>query len=151
PVAYQYYVVMKYLSNLISWGDSLFLQYTIETINEATIHYVLAANILGPRPEKVPSHGAFTPKNFAQLKSATREVMGSTLVELETQLPFNSTLPPRHKDHESGQNGSLFGIGESLYFCVPRNDTLLRYWDAVADRLFKIRHCMDITGVVRPL
>jgi Tc toxin complex TcA C-terminal TcB-binding domain len=153
PLAYQYYVVRQYLSNLIAWGDSLFQQYTIETINEASIHYVLAANILGPRPEKVPAHGpsASTSKNFYQLKNASRDVMGSTLVELETQLPFNSTLPPVHKEGKDGRNGALFGIGESLYFCVPRNDALLKYWDTVADRLFKIRHCMDITGVVRPL
>jgi Tc toxin complex TcA C-terminal TcB-binding domain len=152
PLAYQYYVVMKYLSNLIAWGDSLFLQYTIETVNEASMHYVLAANILGPHPEKVPQHASSPAKSFAQLKKAQREAMGSTLIELETQIPFNSTLPgPPHKSGKDGQNGSLYGLGESLYFCVPRNDTLLRYWDTVADRLFKIRHCMDITGVVRPL
>ena len=28
---------------------------------------------------------------------------------------------------------------------------MLGYWDTVADRLFKIRHCMNIAGVVRPL
>ncbi len=152
PLAYQYYVVMQYLSNLIAWGDSLFLQYTIETVNEASMLYVLAANILGPRPEKVPQHASSPAKSFAQLKKAQREAMGSTLIELETQIPFNSTLPgPPHKSGKDGQNGSLYGLGESLYFCVPRNETLLRYWDTVADRLFKIRHCMDITGVVRPL
>ena len=53
--AYQYYVVMKYLDNLIAWGDNLFLQDTIETINEATLCYVLAANILGPRPQAMPA------------------------------------------------------------------------------------------------
>ena len=26
---------------------------------------------------------------------------------------------------------------------------LLAYWDEVADRLFKLRHCMNIEGVVR--
>jgi hypothetical protein len=35
------------------------------------------------------------------------------------------------------------------YFCVPRNDKLMGYWDTVADRLRKIRHCMNIEGVVR--
>ncbi len=35
------------------------------------------------------------------------------------------------------------------YFCTPKNDKLLGYWDTVADRLFKIRHCMNIEGVVR--
>ncbi len=42
-VAYQYYVVMKYLDNLIAWGDSLFAAASIETVNEATLCYVLAA------------------------------------------------------------------------------------------------------------
>src|SRR5204862_6519947 len=35
--------------------------------------------------------------------------------------------------------------------CIPKNDKLLGYWDTVADRLFNIRHCMNIQGVVRPL
>ena len=40
----------------------------------------------------------------------------------------------------------------SLYFCIPPNDKLVAdYWDRVADRLFKIRHCMNIEGVVRQL
>ena len=47
--------------------------------------------------------------------------------------------------------GPLFGIGRALYFCIPRNDKLLAYWDTVADRLFKIRNCMNIEGVVRKL
>ena len=38
-----------------------------------------------------------------------------------------------------------------LAFCVPSNDNLLRYWDRVEDRLFKIRHCMNISGVRRSL
>ena len=46
---------MKYLDNLIAWGDHLFRQDTIETINEATQLYVLAANILGPA---APDHPA---------------------------------------------------------------------------------------------
>ncbi|MBK8256734.1 MAG: hypothetical protein IPK82_29190 [Polyangiaceae bacterium] len=36
-------------------------------------------------------------------------------------------------------------------FCVPGNSTMLRVWDRVEDRLFKLRHCMDIDGNVRQL
>src|ERR1700716_1886577 len=32
-----------------------------------------------------------------------------------------------------------------------RHDKMLGYWDTVAARLFKIRHCMNIEGIVRPL
>src|SRR5205823_2143059 len=38
-----------------------------------------------------------------------------------------------------------------LYFCIPQNEKLLSYWGTVADRLYKIRHCMNIEGVVRQL
>jgi hypothetical protein len=38
-----------------------------------------------------------------------------------------------------------------LYFCIPQNDTMLGYWDTVSDRLYKIRHCMNIEGVRRQL
>ena len=148
-LAYMYCVVMKYLDNLIAWGDNLFRQDTIETINEATQIYVLAANILGQRPEKVPLKGTVRPKTFAQLKSQGLDPMGNALVELEGMFSFNLGVPTG----TTGAPGTapLFGIGRTLYFCVPRNEKLLSYWGRVADRLFKIRHCMNIEGVVRPL
>ena len=149
--AYQWYVVMKYLDNLIAWGDSLFLQDTIETINEATLCYVLAANILGPRPQSVPPHGAVSPKNFLQLKQAGLDPMGNALVELEGQFPFNLMPGPGQNNGSGDQSGALFGIGRSLYFCIPPNQTLLAYWDTVADRLFKIRNSENIYGVVQQL
>ncbi|MBK9314537.1 MAG: hypothetical protein IPM55_09875 [Acidobacteria bacterium] len=49
PVAYQKTVVMKYIDNLIAWGDQLFRRDTIEAINEATTLYVLAYELLGRR------------------------------------------------------------------------------------------------------
>ncbi len=36
-------------------------------------------------------------------------------------------------------------------FCIPHNEQLIRYWDLVEDRLFKLRHCMNIDGIVRQL
>ncbi len=152
PLAYQYCVVMKYLDNLIAWGDDLFQQDTVESINEATLLYVLASNILGPRPQQVPSRGVVRPKTFAQLRAAGLDPMGNALVELEAKFPFNVGTPEPRSDTDGAASASpLFGIGRTLYFCIPRNENLLGYWDTVADRLFKIRHCMNIQGVVRPL
>jgi hypothetical protein len=149
-VAYQYCVVMKYLDNLIAWGDSLFQQDTVESINEATQRYVLAANILGHRPQRIPSRGTVRPRTFAELKKQGLDPMGNALVELEGKFPLNLGLPKMQKtDPEAAEQ--LFGIGRTLYFCIPPNDKLLGYWDTVADRLFKIRHCMNIEGVVRQL
>jgi len=42
-------------------------------------------------------------------------------------------------------------LGTMPLFCIPKNDKLLGYWSTVADRMFKIRHCMNIEGVVRQL
>ena len=42
-------------------------------------------------------------------------------------------------------------LGPTLFFCIPKNDKLMGYWDTVADRLFKIRHCLNIEGVERQL
>ena len=152
PSAYQWYVVMKYLDNLIAWGDSLFLADTIETLNEATLCYVLAADILGPRPQVMPQPTAAGAKNFLQLKQAGLDRMSDALVNLESQFPFNLVSAPATGSGEADdQSGALFGIGRSLYFCVPQNQNLLGYWDTVADRLFKIRNSENIQGVVQQL
>ncbi len=149
-LAYQLNVLMKYLDNLIAWGDSLFRQDTMETLNEATQVYVLAANILGPKPMRVPARGKRTAKTYRQLREAGIDDFGNALVELENEFPFNAA-PTSAKPVEEGGLAAAFGIGRSLYFCIPPNDKLLGYWDTVADRLFKIRHCMNIEGVVRQL
>jgi hypothetical protein len=53
----------------------------------------------------------------------------------------------------TGQNGTqiLPSIGHTLYFCIPRNDQFLAYWDTVADRLFKIHNSLNLQGVFQRL
>lgn len=148
-LAYQFNVVMKYLDNLIAWGDFLFRQDTIESLNEATQIYVLAANVLGPRPQKMPPRRKLVAKTYADLKAAGIDAFGNALVSLENEFPFNSSSAGGGADDSGTQ--AVLGVGNSLYFCIPQNDQLLAYWDQVADRLFKIRHCMNIEGVVRQL
>src|SRR5262249_13428705 len=149
-LAYQLNVLMKYLDNLLAWGDFLFRQDTIEALNEATQIYVLAANLLGPRPLKIPPRRKAAPRSYAQLKAAGIDKFGNALVDLENEFPFNSSAAADGDASASGAE-AVFGIGRSLYFCIPQNDKLLGYWDRVADRLFKLRHCMNIEGVVRQL
>ena len=149
-LAYQMNVVMKYLDNLIAWGDFLYRQDTIETLNEATQIYVLASNVLGPKPHKVPPLSTRTPRSYRQLKDAGVDKFGNAMVDLENALPFNASSAGGSASSGAGAE-SLFGVSRSLYFAIPQNDVLLAYWDRVADRLFKIRHCMNIEGVVRQL
>lgn len=51
-LAFQKAVVMKYVDNLLDWGDHLFAQDTFESINEAMMLYIMAADILGDRPRE---------------------------------------------------------------------------------------------------
>lgn len=47
---FQKAIVMNYIDNLLDWGDHLFTQDTYESINEATLLYLMALDILGQRP-----------------------------------------------------------------------------------------------------
>lgn len=145
PVVYMKYVFMKYLDCLIEWADQLFQQDTMESINEATQLYVLAADLLGPRPVDVPTPGPVAPETFQTLR-ARLDSLSNAQVDLETRLPFTALFGA-----PSGASGSLTQLPQALYFCLPQNDRMLAYWDTVADRLFKIRHCMSFDGTARQL
>jgi Tc toxin complex TcA C-terminal TcB-binding domain/ABC toxin N-terminal region/Neuraminidase-like domain/PA14 domain/Putative peptidoglycan binding domain/Salmonella virulence plasmid 28.1kDa A protein len=143
--AYQKNVVMKYIDNLIAWGDQLFNRDTIESINEATQLYVLAANMLGSRPERISSGGNVQTETYATLKSRL-DSFSNAQVQMETDFIISNS-----SSNGGGSGAESLELGTTFYFCIPRNDKLLKYWDTVADRLFKIRHCMNIEGVVRQL
>ena len=150
PTAYMSKTVMAYLDNLIAWGDSLFQQYTIETINEATQLYVMAANILGTKPQAVPKKGSVKPLTYNDLRSAALDDFGNAMVDMEVDIPFDIT-PPTGSGTSLNGSQILPSIGKTLYFCIPRNDKLLGYWDTVADRLFKIHNSLNIQGVFQKL
>lgn len=150
PVAYQYWVVMRYLDNLIAWGDALFREDTGESINEATQRYVLAANILGPRPRREPRTAPPPPVTFADIRRPGRaDVMAEAMLRLEDEMvvDLDRALPSTRALGDA----PIDGLARTDVFCIPANETLLGYWDTVADRLFKVRNCMNIEGVVRPL
>jgi len=144
-VAFQQAVLMKYIDNLIAWGDSLFTQDTMESVNQATQMYVLADKLLGPKPRIVPPVVTPPPETYNQLEGKI-DLFGNELLELENLIPDLSLLP-----HGGAELPPPPLTLSSLYFCIPPNPNLARYWEKVADRLFKIRHCQDINGVERTL
>lgn len=148
--AYMYKTVMAYLDNLIAWGDSLFRQDTGEAIDEAMMVYVLAANILGPRPQPVPKKGAVRPQTYANLRQDLSQ-FGTVMRDVEADLPFDLMPFPTDDAGDNDRLATLRSLGKALYFCVPRNDKLLSYWDTVADRLFKIRNSLNFQGIFRQL
>ena len=148
--AYMYKAVIAYLDNLIAWGDSLFRQDTGEAIDEAMMLYVLAASILGPRPQPVPKKGSVRPQTYANLRNDLRQ-FGVVMREVEADLAIDLLPFPADDRDNSAQLSTLRSLGIAPYFCVPRNDKLLGYWDTVADRLFKIRNSLNLQGIFRQL
>lgn len=152
-VAYMKNVVMKYLDMLIAWGDQLFKRDTIESVNEATQVYLMAAQILGRRPELIDREGS-PAQNYNQL-APFLDSFSNAMVSVENVLPMTYTNRRDFagrlelRDYSPQQNAVT--TVDMFYFCIPKNDKLWGYWDIVGDRLFKIRHCMNIEGVVRQL
>ncbi|MEV8369059.1 neuraminidase-like domain-containing protein [Microbacterium sp. NPDC064584] len=146
PVAYQKTVIRKYLDALIAWGDQLFRRDTIESLNEATLLYVLAGELLGRRPEHVPA----VPRGGKSYEELTAEdsldAFGNQQVEVQLE---NLTNRPTMVI-ASDEPGAL-PLVRLAYFGIPSNDALLGYWSTVADRLFKLRNSLNIAGVFRQL
>lgn len=145
PIAYQKAVVMKYLDNLIDWGDQLFRRDTIEAINEATLLYTLAHEILGPRPIQVPRIDHQFKSYNELVQGGGLDAFGNAAAEIEALTVPGSTVAPTDPNAEPPP------YIDTLYFCVPPNDKLLGYWSTVEDRLYKIRHSQNIAGVFRQL
>jgi hypothetical protein len=152
PAAYQKYVVMKYLDNLIAWADQLFTIDTMESLNEAIQLYMLAADILGPK-EAATTEVSVQALNVKTLMNQKQEALGNVMIRVEDDLirvnDREKTVPQPKLSAEAGQ---LVGISSDMfYFGVPRNEKLQGYWGTVADRLYKIRNSLNIDGVKRTL
>ncbi|MEL6537555.1 MAG: neuraminidase-like domain-containing protein, partial [Bacteroidota bacterium] len=144
-VAFMRAVVMTYLDNLIAWGDHLFRQDSIESLNEATLLYVMAGRILGPTPREVVraevlSAGTLTDKTDDLASSIDWKKLETVLNDLSETVNLEADINP--------ETASIHSL---LYFGIPANDKLLAYWDTLADRLFKIRNCQNIDGQTRAL
>lgn len=233
--AYQKAIVMKYIDNLLDWGDHLFAQDTMESINEATLLYVLASDILGDRPEQIgecdaatgfsmtyeqiaesPFSGGeflmemahFSGRGETDLKSKGKQYAQDPVTIARANeraalfirkqrpsttgrhtmmggeatpygLPANSprgaagvgafgnrvaALPRNYSGAGTDKKSSNSGIDVLKWylafmsslslrpvFCIPPNEILLGYWDRVEERLYNIRHCMNISGVRREI
>lgn len=176
--AYQKNIVMKYIDNLLDWADQLFAQDTYESINEATMLYVLAKDILGHKPQGIGACETLSDNGltYANLSAAIEE--GSEfLIALENKIEndrsekffidfgvditvVDETVIRQDDIYAISDPTSLandsdetmtFDTSNLLAFCVPPNQILLDYWSRVDDRLYKVRHCMNIKGMTRGL
>ena len=113
----------------------------IESMNEATQLYVIASEILGPPPQRIPPQARPPLESFNELEAAFDDFTNA-LVEVE------NLVPPLPGNGPAGADPAPLPM---LYFCIPQNDQLLAYWDTVADRLFKIHNSLNLQGIFQSL
>ncbi|MEO1373067.1 MAG: neuraminidase-like domain-containing protein [Cyanobacteria bacterium J06635_10] len=142
--AYEKALVMKYIDNLLDWGDQLFAQDNRESISQATILYLLAYDLLGKEPENLGKRQSPSAKTFKEIKEQYenhKDDIPQFLIELENHV--NHTTP---RAITSAPFNDL-----NTYFCAPENEQFIAYWERVEDRLYKIRHSLSIEGIRREL
>ena len=148
--AYGKATVMRVLDTLIAWGDSLYAQYTAEMVSQAEQLYVLADMILGRQPDelRLPQAQQSAPATYASLK--TIDLFTNSLINVENLVV--APEPPTSLVQGTAPSLPQFpGQDGSLLFCIPPNDQLLAYWGTVSQRLYNIRHCLNLQGVAQPL
>jgi hypothetical protein len=137
--AYEKAILMQYIDNLLTWGDSFFAQYTWESITTATMLYIYAYNLLGNRPQNLGKCSTSEPTDFATISDRYKYPDGipQFLINLENEV-FSNAVPVFV--------GSPINAIDA-YFSIPENENFASYWDRVEDRLFKIRHNLNIQGI----
>jgi hypothetical protein len=152
-VAYQKAVIMHYLDTLVAWADQKFRQDTLESINEAIQLYILAAEVLGTRPQSIPSTLKSPVLSYTQMKKKNMDAFSNVVIQLENSLvKVEDEAKTTGQGAVSSSSKQALNLGAKMYFfTVPRNEKVMGYWDLLDDRLFKIRNGMNIEGVKRQL
>ena len=153
PVAFMKWVVMTYIGILIDYGDYYFRQNTLESIPLAIQLYVMASHLFGPAPHATPKRGEIKVETYESLLDQW-DAFDNAVVDLELAFPFSNqieTPTPPFEMAGVSDTPNIFGFATTRYFCIPNNPKLVALRSTVDDRLFKIRHCQDINGVVRSL
>jgi hypothetical protein len=175
PSAYQWHTFFAYLDVLIGWGDQQFRRDTRESINEATLLYVLAAKLLGPRPRVIPAPAPPPAQTYRSLKANGLDEFGNAwlsyfdlpgMKKLSSSQSSATTLRSSTQQAATAASGPTTGVAierpprppktllvslSSLAFCIPQNERLTEFYDRIEDRLFKVRNSRNIEGVFRDL
>lgn len=145
PIGYQKTLVMHYIDNLLAWGDNLFRQYTGETLVEATMLYVMAYDLLGKQPVSLGPCPLPATETLSEIASNYQNNVGDIpefLVLVEQSQPNIAVANVQDTPHN-------YIPGD--YFGLPENDQFTAYWDKVQQRLYNIRHNLNIDGIYQQL
>ncbi|MEO8678817.1 MAG: neuraminidase-like domain-containing protein, partial [Vicinamibacterales bacterium] len=144
-IAFLWRTLFAYLDNLIAWADSLYRRDTRESINEATMLYVLAERILGRRPRQHDGESKRASVSYEDVISKWDD-FANYWIDVGTSVRGNR--PTAWRDKDSIKQPNPDGM---LYFCMPFNDKILSYWNVVEVRLANVRNCRNIEGIRRSL
>jgi hypothetical protein len=145
-IAYRRAIVMAYIDNLVDWGDLLFTRYTMESIDEARMLYILAYDLLGKRPENVGRKILSDPVAYTALEGTGAEENSTGVYDFLFDISGDTT-----EEKSLTYSGTVHESVANPYFYIPENTVLLDYWERIEDRLYKIRHCLNIMGISVPL
>lgn len=154
--AYMKTIVMKYIDNLLDWGDYLFTRDSFESINEAMMLYILAQDILGERPVELGPCKSPAVSTYEKIEDELKEgkqddflIYVENYIDQAEEESATNNISATEADTDQSPNTDM---ADALpYFCIPLNKDMLSYWSRVEDRLFKIRNCMNIRGQKRKL
>ncbi|MDJ0518511.1 MAG: hemopexin repeat-containing protein [Trichodesmium sp. MO_231.B1] len=152
-IAYRRTTVMAYIDNLIDWGDRLFRQYTRESINEARMHYILAYDLLGQKPENTGTRYMSDDLPYGRNGNNKIEGIHDKGAEADSsQYDFLFDVSRNDPDEKSLTfAANIHSSVTQPYFYIPENQNLIDYWDRIENRMYKIRHGLNIMGIKQPL
>lgn len=154
PLAYMKAVVMAYIKNLIDWADALFLENTRESTNLAINFYRMADDLLGQKPESLGARDA------SKQAITLAHYYDDTFPQNPICSAFNRDTLKIFQYLENKENSGSIPTLDLVaahfydlnpYFSIPENTDFMAYWDRIADRLFKIRHSLSMSGVKQSL
>ncbi len=151
PSAYMKWTVMQYLRILIAYGDHYFRMNTLEFIPMAVQCYVMASHLYGDPGQMIPRRGKKKIAKYNDLVNRL-DAFGNAFQAVELLFPASNQVPVPIDDSELDVAlPNLLGFLRTRYFCIPNNPMLRGLKETIDDRLFKIRHSLDINGVFRQL
>jgi hypothetical protein len=144
PDAYAKGIFMRYIDNLVAYGDYLFTQNTWESITAATMYYVLASDLLGKPAHQNESDTQQKHATYNDIETSnTLANKSDFIIDLEQTPSLTNYNSFSEKEQEAlEQRWSIY----SAYFGIPENTQLLVYRKTIEDRLYKIRHGLTISG-----
>lgn len=147
PEAYMKWIVIKYIQILCDWGDKLFRQYTLESLNQATIYYTLALKLLGKKPSIADAKTKQNPKSYSELTAPSN--IANSFLDIESYLTGFAFQPSCTDDICNKTN--MPGFLTDPYFCIPHDDKISALWNRAEQNLSYLRSCKDIDGNAKAL